>query len=99
MFYPLFINLRILSHDRPIFFDRHRPLLQVQPLMRETYGEDALRSATFVDGLHALTERDWSDLHDSLSPRATDPLLAPGRYARNVRKRQSEEPDEAGDAS
>lgn len=99
MFYPLFINMRILSVDRPISFDRHKPLLQIQPLIRETYGDASLQSATFIDGLQALTEKDWCDLQTSLSPRATNPLLAPGRYARDVRKRQSEAADQSSDSA
>lgn len=89
-FYPLFINLRVIAADRPIFFDRHEPLLQAQPLMRATYEEDELRSAVVVEGIEKLSAADWADYQAALAPRADDPLLAPGRYARAVRKRQSE---------
>lgn len=87
-FYPLFINIRIISADRPIVFSRHRPLLQAQPLMRETYDDEALRSAAFSDGVTSLTDQDWQDFRSSLAARAKDPMMAPGRYARDVRKRQ-----------
>lgn len=89
-FYPLFINVRIIAADRPIFFDRHKPLLQVQPLKRETYDDEALRTATFADGFEAMDDADWSDYLASIGPRANNPMLAPGRYAKDVRKRQSE---------
>lgn len=93
-FYPLFINVRIVAADRPIFFDRHKPLLQVQPLKRETYDDEALRTAAFTDGLEAMDDADWRDYLGSIGPRANNPLLAPGRYAREVRKRQSEHDSE-----
>jgi hypothetical protein len=85
-FYPLFINLRIISADRPIFFDGLRPLLQVQPLKRETYEDHALQSAQFLDGVGSLTPRDWDDYRASLGVRGKDPMALPGRYSREVRK-------------
>jgi hypothetical protein len=89
-FYPLFINLRVIASDRPIFFDRYKPLLQAQPLKRETYDEEELRSAVFLEGVDSLSARDWADYSFSLAARATNPLIEPGRYARAVRKRQRE---------
>lgn len=90
-FYPLFINLRIITADRPIFFDRNRPLLQAQPLLRQTYDEAELRSASFVDGVGSLKEGDWNDFRASIGARAQDPMMEPGRYAKDVRKRATRE--------
>jgi hypothetical protein len=56
-FYPLFSNLRITATDRPIFFDSNKPLLQVQPLRRET----DLRTAALKQGLDDFREADWTD--------------------------------------
>lgn len=88
-FYPLFINIRIAAVDKPIFFDRNQPLLQAQPLKRDTYLEQELRSASFLDGIDALTPQDWNDYRTSLGARAKDPMMLPGRYARDARKRNS----------
>lgn len=88
-FYPLFINVRMISSDRPVHFDQYRPLLQVQPLMRETYDEATLRSATFVDGLEAFSKRDWDDYRSSLGQRGKHQMMLPGRYARAARKRST----------
>ncbi|MFO1306734.1 MAG: DUF6065 family protein [Burkholderiales bacterium] len=90
-FYPLFINLRIIAADRPIFFDRNRPLLQAQPMLRQTYDEAELRTATFVDGLEGMSDRDWDDFRASIGARAKEPMMRPGRYAADVRKRASRE--------
>ncbi len=90
-FYPLFINIRVIASDRPIFFNRTHPLLQVQPLLRSTYDDAELRTATFVDGLCAFDETDWNDFRASLGARAKEPMMRPGRYATEVRKRSSRE--------
>lgn len=90
-FYPLFINIRIITADRPIFFDRNKPLLQVQPLLRQTYDDAEMSTAAFVDGLEEFSERDWDDYRVSIGARAKEPMLRPGRYAADVRKRASRE--------
>lgn len=92
-FYPLFTNVRMISADKPVFFDQHKPLLQVQPLRRETYDEATLRTAEFLDGLEAFTPRDWDDYRASLSERGKNPMMLPGRYAREVRKTSKAEGD------
>ena len=86
-FYPLFINVRITTSDRPLLFDRHQPLLQAQPLIRATYDEAELRTAQMSSGIDALAPADWEDFRASLGARAKEPLMRPGRYATSVRKR------------
>jgi hypothetical protein len=90
-FYPLFINVRVTTSDRPILFDRHRPLIQAQPLLRQTYDEAELRTAQICSGIEALGPVDWEDFRSSLGARAKDPLMRPGRYAKSVRKRAAAE--------
>lgn len=90
-FYPLFINLRVIAADRPIFFDRTRPLLQAQPLLRATYDDADLGTAAFADGIDSLSAQDWDDFRASIGTRAKDPMMRPGRYAADVRKRASRE--------
>jgi hypothetical protein len=96
-FYPLFSNLRITATDRPIFFDSNKPLLQVQPLRRETYREADLRTAAFKQGLDDFGEADWADYRKSVVDR-TRAEVRPGRYASAVRKRaHSDKRDDPND--
>jgi hypothetical protein len=90
-FYPLFINMRITTTHKPISFETTRPLFQVQPLLRSTYAEDALRNSHLVEGLENFTEQDWKDYHATMVTRGMDPMMRPGRYATTVRKRGSRE--------
>jgi len=86
-FYPLFVNLRITATDRPIFFDSGKPLVQVQPLRRETYNEADLRTAAFRHGLDEFRDADWADYRKSVVERTHSGMVRPGRYASAVRKR------------
>ncbi len=97
LFYPLFVNLRITATDRPIFFDSGRPLVQVQPLRRETYQESELRSAAFTNGLDDLGAADWDDYRKSVVDRTRDGMMRPGRYATSVRKRARGSADDRDD--
>jgi uncharacterized protein DUF6065 len=86
-FGPLFVNIRLTATDRPIEISADRPLFQVQPLMRETYSEQRLRSFHFIEDLSGLTTEDWDAYRETVvKPNATA-YRPVGRYAVSVRKR------------
>lgn len=86
-FGPLFINIRLTATDRPIEINHKKPLLQVQPLMRETYAEKNLRSSHFVDSLSSLSPGDWDGYRQTVVKPNRGHYRAVGAYAASVRKR------------
>jgi len=86
-FGPLFINIRLVATDRPIEIDSTRPLLQVQPLLRETYSERHLRSSHVVDELASLSVEDWNGYRKTVVKPNTGTYRPVGAYAAAVRKR------------
>ena len=84
---PLFINIRLTATDRPIEFSIDRPLMQVQPLMRETYAEQHLRSFNFVEDLSGLSAEDWNGYRETVVKPNLGAYRSIGRYAVSVRKR------------
>jgi Family of unknown function (DUF6065) len=89
-FGPLFVNVRITATDRPIEFTTEKPLLQAQPLLRDTYSERHLRSFRYVQGLSDLTEDDWSAYRETVVVPNAASHRPVGRYAVSVRKREHE---------
>jgi Family of unknown function (DUF6065) len=86
-FGPLFVNVRLIATDRPIEFSTDRPLFQVQPLIRETYSEQHLRSFDLVDNLSGLTKEDWDAYRETVVKPNAGACRPVGRYAVSVRKR------------
>jgi hypothetical protein len=86
-FGPLFINLRLTAIDRPIEIDHTKPLMQIQPLLRETYSEKHLRSFDVVDDLGGLSEGDWNAYRETVVEPNRDHYRPVGAYAAAVRKR------------
>jgi hypothetical protein len=82
----VFANLRVITVNRPIKFVRTHPLLQLQPLHRSTYDERALRTF-LVEGAEDLTHEDWELYRAAHEGRALDPMLRPGRYSAEARRR------------
>lgn len=93
--HPIFTNLRVVTSNRPIFFDRNKPLAQVQPLQRVSYQEKHLRTFDLTARLDDFTEADWTDYRKNLVERGKNPFMRPGRYATAARKRARVE-DEDG---
>ncbi len=95
-FGPLFVNLRLTRTGVPIEFRRDRPLLQVQPIPREAYAEDALNGFALGQGLESLGAEDWAAYEASIvAPRRDGgcPMAAPlGRHAAAARRRRRTEP-------
>jgi hypothetical protein len=86
-FGPLFTNIRLTATDRPIEFSVDRPLMQVQPLMRETYAERHLRSFNFVEDLSGLSAQDWDGYRETVVKPNLGAYRPIGKYAVSVRKR------------
>jgi hypothetical protein len=86
-FGPLFINIRLTATDRPIEFSIDRPLMQVQPLLRETYAEQHLKSFNFVEDLSGLSAQDWDGYRETVVKPNLGAYRPMGRYAVSVRKR------------
>lgn len=86
-FYPLFTNVRLTATNKPIAFESARPLVQVQPILREAYREELLRATADVDGLEQFAAADWDDYRRTVVARGKNPFMRPGRYATDVRKR------------
>jgi hypothetical protein len=86
-FGPLFVNIRLTATDRPIEFSADRPLFQVQPLMRETYSEQHLRSFKLIESLSGLTTEDWDAYRETVVKPNGTAYRPIGRYAVSVRKR------------
>lgn len=85
-FGPLFTNLRISKTDMPISFKREMPLLQVQPLLRTTYEEDALRHFDYVDDVTDFTDEDWENFHQTVIAPGSAQNRERGHYAKEVRR-------------
>ncbi len=81
-FGPLFTNVRLMRTNSPIDFHVHRPLFQVQPLLRQCYAEPSFE----VLGSDDLRGEDWQRFAATMIPN-TDQMRAPGHYAADTRKR------------
>jgi uncharacterized protein DUF6065 len=90
-FGPLFVNLRLTRTHAPIEFDADMPLLQVQPVHRDTYGK-ALDNFDYVANLESMTAVDWADFRKTMVRPKHGPLRHLGEYAASSRKRRKSEP-------
>ncbi len=86
-FGPLFINLRLTATDRPIEINHKRPLMQVQPLLRQTYADQNLRAFRVVDDLASLTPEEWNGYRETIVKPNRGHYRSVGAYAASVRKR------------
>jgi hypothetical protein len=90
-FGPIFSNIRITKTNTPIIFRRANPLFQVQPVWREAYSEDTLKSMNVTAGLADLSEADWRDYRRAVLP-ADGSREQIGRYATEARRRRKQSP-------
>lgn len=90
---PLFMNIQLIATDVDILLPKQVPLLQVQPLLRETYGERAHRSQEMeglgvqADGEPALNPQEWQAYRRTIRVEAEGQPPEPGHYAAEARKR------------
>ena len=90
-FGPLITNVRLLRRDVPIRFSSEAPLVQVQPVHRQTYGQEPATAFGLEQGLGAFAPRTWSRYEDSIVRPNRDPERRVGGYAVAVRKRRKAE--------
>lgn len=90
---PLFMNIQLVATDVDIVLPKTVPLLQVQPLLRETYDERAHTSQE-VDGLEvqedgqpALTPQEWQAYRRTIRVETGGQPAEAGHYAADSRKR------------
>ena len=86
-FGPLFINVRLTRSHSPIRFRADFPLLQVQPLPRDVYGDAVLGSMTMGPDMNAFAAEDWDAFDTSVLTPGTDANRPFGAYAVATRKR------------
>jgi hypothetical protein len=81
-FGPLFTNIRLTGTNSPVEFHVRYPLFQVQPLLRQCYGDASFE----ILGLSGLSEGDWEDFEATMRPNANQ-LRKLGHYAVDTRRR------------
>jgi hypothetical protein len=94
---PLFMNIQLVATDVDILLPKVVPLLQVQPLLRETYDEIA-HSSQEIDGLGmqengqpALSQQEWQEYRQTIRVEAEGQPPESGHYAGDARKRAKSE--------
>ena len=89
--WPLFVNLRLTATNRPIQFNRNKPLFQLQVVPRSAYGAGS--KFEMAGTTEAMTDADWQGFSGTI--RAADPREEPDRrigdYAARTRKRRKGE--------
>ena len=90
---PIFMNIQLLATDVDIVIPKLVPLLQVQPLWRETYGEQA-HVAHEIDGLAPQQDgtpaMDWNAYRRTIRVEEQGIPTEAGHYAADTRKRAKE---------
>lgn len=90
---PLFMNIQLIATDVDIQLPKLVPLLQVQPLLRETYGENAHSFQesegleTQEDGKPALCPREWQAYGRTIRVEVEGQPPESGHYAADARRR------------
>ncbi|MBV8838548.1 MAG: hypothetical protein JO000_18590 [Alphaproteobacteria bacterium] len=90
-FGPLFVNMRLIRTHAPIEFDADMPLLQVQPVHRDTYGA-ALDAFDTIQSLEGMNDADWDAFRKTVVRPKHGPLRHLGEYAAATRKRRKDKP-------
>jgi hypothetical protein len=81
-FGPLFTNIRVNRTNSPVEFHVRYPLFQVQPLLRQCYGDVPFE---IVDSSE-LDAADWQAFEATMKPNA-DQMRTFGHYAADARRR------------
>jgi hypothetical protein len=81
-FGPLFTNVRLTRINSPVEFHMRYPLFQVQPLLRQCYGEPAFEVREATD----LEAEDWQRFAAIMTPN-TEQMRRLGHYAVDTRRR------------
>src|ERR1043165_4682846 len=80
-FGPLFTNLRLIKTDIPIHFSTEIPLLQVQPLHRSTYADEASNGFAVVEDVRRFPVAAWERYEQTIVKPNLDPVRPVGTYA------------------
>jgi hypothetical protein len=88
-FGPLFINIALMTTDRPVEVRRDVPLMQVQALPREVYADATLNAFEVDEQGTGISDRDWEIYRRNLVKPSLEPGRRLGRYATESRKRHS----------
>lgn len=90
---PLFMNIQLIATDVDIQLPKLVPLLQVQPLLRQTYGANA-HSSREIDGLEvqedgeaAMSPQEWQGYRRTIRVEVQGQPSEPGHYASDARAR------------
>lgn len=90
---PLFMNIQLLATDVDIQLPKLTPLLQVQPLLRQTYDENA-HSSEEIDGLEvqengqpAMSPEEWQAYRRVIRIEVEGQPPESGHYAADARRR------------
>ncbi len=76
-FGPVFANIQLTKRDEDVRFSRCIPLLQVQPVPRHVYQDNALNSVSVVDDLADMSAADWADYAETIAaPREKEAAYA-----------------------
>ena len=83
---PLFINLRLAATGREIYIPKDKPLFQIQPVMKESYG--AVLNDAVVHEMDAENTKgfEWDRYLDTVRDKGAAASHSPGRYAVATRK-------------
>ncbi|MBV9829768.1 MAG: hypothetical protein JO001_29460 [Alphaproteobacteria bacterium] len=79
---PLFTNIRLTRTNSPVEFHRRRPLVQIQPLSRESYQSPSFDVLEAAD----MGCAEWQRFEATVRPN-TDQYRKLGHYAVDTRKR------------
>ncbi len=85
---PLFTNIRLVKTDVPIHFSTEVPLMQVQPLRRETYADEISNGFGLVTDPRKIPDHVWTGYQRTIVKPNQDPQRPVGAYAVGVRKRR-----------
>jgi hypothetical protein len=78
--------MRLARTDAPIEIRRDYPLLQVQPIPRESYSNDTLSKFSIVEKLSDFDAEDWRRYRDTVVRPNIDPHRRRGEYAVKARR-------------
>lgn len=83
---PLFINIKLNATNREIYIPMNKPLFQIQPVLKESYG------SVLSEGEIIEMDRDnedifpWQKYLNTVRDNETKASQKPGRYAVSIRK-------------
>ena len=91
-FGPLFTNMRFTRSHMPVRIRSDYPLVQVQPVQRNVYGNDLLDRMAVGPGPSALTPDMWEAYQSTIVEPNSRPDRAFGAYAAKTRKARNQCP-------